>query len=193
MQKHNGKPEKNAKKMNQSCEEQILYDIVRVDLVPAEECDLLLPFQVAATETPGTKTVDGTVIDRIGKPVLTISLSSPEPYITDSSEMADEGNMFGTEKSPTLDQKESRQIGGSITTHTLSAVITDDLERLRDVVYGLRGRDIHIVLYTEGGERYLCQSLPNTSKVVLTESKVLYAATLQVEVVSSSHVIHLRA
>ena len=179
--------------MNQSCEEQILFDIVRADLVPVEECDLLLPFQVAATETPGTKTVDGRVIDRIGKPALTISLSSPEPYIADSSEMADEENVFGTEQLLTLDQKESRQIGGYITTHTLSAVIADDLERLRDVVYGLRGRDIHVVLYTEGGERYLCQSLPNTSKVVLTESKVLYAATLQVEVVSSSHVIHLRA
>ena len=179
--------------MNQSCEEQILFDIVRADLVMVEECDLLLPFQVAATETAGTKTVDGRVIDRIGKPALTISLSSPEPYIADSSEMADEENVFGTEQPLTLDQKESRQIGGYITTHTLSAVIADDLERLRDVVYGLRGRDIHVVLYTEGGERYLCQSLPNTSKVVLTESKVLYAATLQVEVVSSSHVIHLRA
>ena len=187
------KPEKIAKKMNQSCEEQILFDIVRADLVSVEECDLLLPFQVAATETPGTKTVDGTVVDRIGKPALTISLSSPEPYIADSSEMADEENVFGTEQLLTLDQKESRQIGGYITTHTLSAVIADDLGQLRDVVYGLRGRDIHVVLYTEGGERYLCQSLPNTSKVVLTESKVLYAATLQVEVVSSSHVIYLRA
>ena len=176
--------------MNQNCKEQILLDVIRIDLVPVELCDLLLPFQVVATETSGVKVVDNVAVDRIGKPVLTITMSDPRPYII-NSEMADEKSQFECEQPATLDQKDSRKSGGFTTTHSISAVISDNVGELRDVVYGLRGMDINIVLYTEGGDRYLGQSLPNTFKITLSENKVLYAATLQVEVASSSHVIHL--
>ena len=60
--------------MIQNCNEQLLDDVVRVDLVLASECKIGIPFQIAKTDMPGTRVVNGSPVDGI---VVTHDLQVP--------------------------------------------------------------------------------------------------------------------
>ena len=85
--------------MIQNCNEQLLDDVVRVDLVLASECKIDIPFQIAKTDMPGTRVVNGSPVDIIGAPGLSLAYnvqdgddgeidSAPVLKQTDKTELA---------------------------------------------------------------------------------------------------------
>ena len=61
--------------MTQNCNYQELEQVVKVELVKDAACDIDEPYFIAGlTETPGTKTVGGETIDRIGEPDIVVAM-----------------------------------------------------------------------------------------------------------------------
>ena len=61
--------------MTQNCNYQELEQVVKVELVKDAACDIDEPyFLTGITETPGTKTVGGETIDRIGEPDIVVAM-----------------------------------------------------------------------------------------------------------------------
>ena len=165
--------------MIQNCNEQVLDDVVRVDVVLASLCDLEVPFKVKMTEMAGTKTVDGQAVDRIGAPGLSLAYNVQD---------GDDGEMDGT---PTLKQTEKQQAMGIVVNHDLQVPVTAGFEATRKAVEGLQTRHFHVVLTTDDGTRYLLYSLPNTSLLLLDEQDVNQKATVKLTLQSMSHVVRL--
>jgi len=165
--------------MTQNCNEQVLDDVVRVDLVLASLCDLSVPFKVKLTEMAGTKRVSGEVVDRIGAPELSIAYAVKD---------GDDGEM---DSAPSLKQTEKRQALGIIVNHDLQVPVTAGFEATRTAVEGLQTRHFHVVLTTDDGTRYLLYSLPGSSLILLDEQSVNQQATVKVTLQSMSHVIRL--
>ena len=166
--------------MIQDCNEQILNDVVRVDLVPAELCDLAVPFQVSGlTEMSGTKNQGGQQVSRIGAAALSLAYS-----VTDG----DDGEI---DSAPTLKQSEKRQAAGIVVSHDLQVPVTAGFEATRIAVNALNTKDFHALLTTDDGTKYLCYALPNTSSVLLDEQGIDSQSTVKVTLQSMSHVIRL--
>ena len=155
--------------MIQNCNEQLLDDVVRVDLVLASECKIGIPFQIAKTDMPGTRVVNGSPVDIIGAPGLSLAYNVQD---------GDDGEI---DSAPYLKQ----------TDHDLQVPVTAGFEATRIAVEGLQTRHFHVVLTTDDGVRYLLYSLPNTSLLLLDEQDVNRTATVKVTLQSMSHVIRL--
>ena len=52
-------------------------------------------------------------------------------------------------------------------------------------------QDVHVVLHTAAGDRYLLYAVPGSSSVLLDEQDVAQQFTLKVQLTSMSHVIKL--
>lgn len=166
--------------MIQNCNEQVLDDVVRVDVVLASLCDLDVPFKVKKTEMTGTKTVSGQTVDRIGTPGLSIAYNVQD---------GDDGEM---ESAPTLKQSEKQQALGIVVNHDLQVPVTAGFEATRIAIEGLQTRHFHVVLTTQDDTRYLLYSLPGSSLLLLDEQEVNQKATVKITLQSMSHVIRLR-
>lgn len=165
--------------MIQNCNEQLLDDVVRVDLVLASECKIGIPFQIAKTDMPGTRVVNGSPVDIIGAPGLSLAYNVQD---------GDDGEI---DSAPYLKQTEKQQAAGIVVTHDLQVPVTAGFEATRIAVEGLQTRHFHVVLTTQDGVRYLLYSLPNTSLLLLDEQDVNRTATVKVTLQSMSHVIRL--
>ena len=165
--------------MIQNCNEQILDDVVRVDVVLASLCDLPVPFNVRLTEMVCTKVVEGQTVDRIGAPGLSIAYNVQD---------GDDGEM---ESAPTLKQTDKQQAAGIVVAHDLQVPVTAGFEATRVAVEGLQTRHFHVVLTTQDGTRYLLYSLPNTSLLLLDEQDLNQKATVKLTLQSMSHVVRL--
>lgn len=166
--------------MIQNCNDQVLDDVVRVDVVLASLCDLEVPFQVRCTEMASTKTVDGQTVSRIGAPGLSIAYNVQD---------GDDGEMDGA---PTLKQTEKQQALGIVVNHDLQVPVTAGFEATRIAIEGLQTRHFHVVLTTQDDTRYLLYSLPGSSLLLLDEQEVNQKATVKITLQSMSHVIRLR-
>lgn len=165
--------------MIQNCNEQLLDDVVRVDLVLASECKIDIPFQIALTEMAGTKVVGGSATDIIGAPGLSLAYNVQD---------GDDGEI---DSAPVLKQTDKQVAAGIVVTHDLQVPVTAGFEATKTAVRGLQMRHFHVVLTTQDGVRYLLYSLPNTSLLLLDEQDVNRTATVKVTLQSMSHVIRL--
>lgn len=165
--------------MIQNCNEQLLDDVVRVDLVLASECKIDIPFQIAKTDMPGTRVVNGSPVDIIGAPGLSLAYNVQD---------GDDGEI---DSAPVLKQTDKQVAAGIVVTHDLQVPVTAGFEATRIAVEGLQTRHFHVVLTTQDGVRYLLYSLPNTSLLLLDEQDVNRTATVKVTLQSMSHVIRL--
>lgn len=165
--------------MIQNCNEQLLDDVVRVDLVLASECKIGIPFQIAKTDMPGTRVVNGSPVDIIGAPGLSLAYNVQD---------GDDGEI---DSAPYLKQTEKQQAAGIVVTHDLQVPVTAGFEATRIAVEGLQTRHFHVVLTTDDGVRYLLYSLPQSSLLLLDEQDVNQKATVKVTLQSMSHVIRL--
>jgi len=165
--------------MIQNCNEQVLDDVVRVDVVLASLCDLPVPFKVKLTEMEGTKRVSGEVVDRIGAPGLSIAYAVKD---------GDDGEM---DSAPSLKQTEKQQAMGVVVSHDLQVPVTAGFEATKIAVQGLQTRHFHVVLTTDDGTRYLLYSLPGSSLLLMDEQNVNQQATIKITLQSASHVIRL--
>lgn len=165
--------------MIQNCNEQLLDDVVRVDLVLASECKIGIPFQIALTEMAGTRVVGGSPTDIIGAPGLSLAYNVQD---------GDDGEI---DSAPVLKQTDKQVAAGIVVTHDLQVPVTAGFEATRIAVEGLQTRHFHVVLTTQDGVRYLLYSLPNTSLLLLDEQDVNRTATVKVTLQSMSHVIRL--
>lgn len=165
--------------MIQNCNEQLLDDVVRVDLVLASECKIGIPFQIAKTDMPGTRVVNGSPVDIIGAPGLSLAYNVQD---------GDDGEI---DSAPVLKQTDKQVAAGIIVTHDLQVPVTAGFEATKTAVRGLQMRHFHVVLTTQDGVRYLLYSLPNTSLLLLDEQDVNRTATVKVTLQSMSHVIRL--
>lgn len=165
--------------MIQNCNEQLLDDVVRVDLVLASECKIDIPFQIALTEMAGTRVIGGSAVDIIGAPGLSLAYNVQD---------GDDGEI---DSAPVLKQTDKQVAAGIVVTHDLQVPVTAGFEATRIAVEGLQMRHFHVVLTTQDGVRYLLYSLPNTSLLLLDEQDVNRTATVKVTLQSMSHVIRL--
>lgn len=165
--------------MIQNCNEQVLDDVVRVDVVLASLCKFDIPFKIALTNMTGTYTDGGVTKDRIGAPGLSIAYDVQD---------GDDGEI---DSAPTLKQSEKQQAMGIVVNHDLQVPITAGFEATRIAVEGLQTRHFHVVLTTQEGTRYLLYSLPGSSLLLLDEQDVNQKATVKVTLQSMSHVIRL--
>ena len=165
--------------MIQNCNEQLLDDVVRVDLVLASECKIGIPFQIAKTDMPGTRVVNGSPVDIIGAPGLSLAYNVQD---------GDDGEI---DSAPVLKQTDKQVAAGIVVTHDLQVPVTAGFEATRIAVEGLQTRHFHVVLTTDDGVRYLLYSLPQSSLLLLDEQDVNQKATVKVTLQSMSHVIRL--
>ena len=165
--------------MIQNCNEQLLDDVVRVDLVLASECKIGIPFQIAKTDMPGTRVVNGSPVDIIGAPGLSLAYNVQD---------GDDGEI---DSAPVPEPTDKQVAAGIVVTHDLQVPVTAGFEATKTAVRGLQMRHFHVVLTTQDGVRYLLYSLPNTSLLLLDEQDVNRTATVKVTLQSMSHVIRL--
>ena len=169
--------------MIQNCTEQILDDVVRIDLVPADTCHFAIPFQVAlATMTvPNLSdwTPQTTTHAVIGKADLSVAYNVED---------GDDGLM---DSAPKLTQQAKTLASGVIVNHSLQAPLVGGFEATQIAANLLHRRDFHVILTTADGTRYLLYSIPNSCEVLMDAAEVHQTATLKVTVQSYSHVIRL--
>ena len=166
--------------MVQNCYEQFLDDIVKVQLVLASTCDMAIPFQVSGIDVmAGTKTIGGGTADRIGPAVVSIAYDTTE---------AEQGELL---QAPTLKQQDKRVAAGITVEHSLEVPVVTDSRELRTAVESCQLQDVHVVLHTAAGDRYLLYAVPGSSSVLLDEQDVAQQFTLKVQLTSMSHVIKL--
>lgn len=167
--------------MVQNCYEQFLDDIVKVQLVLASTCDMAIPFQVSGIDVMQGHKVIGTAqtADRIGPAVVSIA------YDTTDDE---QGELL---QAPVLKQQDKRVAAGITVEHSLEVPVITDNRELRTAVESCQLQDVHVVLFTAAGDRYLLYAVPGSSSVLLDEQDVAQQFSLKVQLTSMSHVIKL--
>ena len=166
--------------MIQNCYEQLLDDIVKVQLVLAANCDMAIPFQVSGIDVmDGFKTEGGQQVDRIGAAAVSIAYTTTE---------AEQGELL---QAPVLKQQDKRVPAGIIVEHSLEVPVVTDNRELRTAVESCQLQDVHVVLFTAAGDRYLLYAVPGSSSVLLDEQDVAQQFKLKVQLTSMSHVIKL--
>ena len=169
--------------MIQTCEEQILDDVVRIDIVPASACHLPVPFSIAMATMSISNldqwTPQSTDHEAIGKADLSIAYEVQD---------GDDGMM---ESAPKLKQSPKTNQAGVIVSHDLQAPLTAGFEATQIAANLLHRKDFHVILTTAEGTLYMMYSLPDSCEVLLDETDVHQTATLKVKVQSASHVIRL--
>ena len=170
--------------MEQNCNEQILEDVVRVDLVPASECHLPIPFSVVGiTEMAIPNLSDW-------RPQTAIaSLGAAELSIAYNVQDGDDGFI---ESSPKLTQTPKTELSGLVITHDLQVPVVGGFEATEKAANFLHRRDFNVILTTQNDGLFMIYSLPNTCEVLLPESNIRQEGTLKISTKSRSHVIRLK-
>jgi hypothetical protein len=166
--------------MEQNCNEQFLDDIIKVQLVLASTCDMAIPFQVSGvTVMQGTKDVSGQTVDRIGPAVVSVAF---DPTQTEQAEIL---------SVPTLKQQDKRVAAGITVQHQLEVPVLAGFQDLRSAVAQCHTKDMHAVLTSAEGVRYVLYAVPGSFSVLIDEQGINQQATLKVQLTSMSHVIKL--
>ena len=157
--------------MIQNCNEQILEDVVKVELVLHSACTFPVPIQKSDITTMSAT---------IGTATLVAN------YIGDSAATGE------YDQAPTFQQTEKKQQIGTVVTHKLKVLITGGFEGIITAENALRGAYFHLVLTTADGTRYLSYALPNTSVATIDDQMgASRQMTLNVTLMSMNHIIRL--
>lgn len=169
--------------MIQNCLDQILTDVVRVDLVPASDCQLPIPFSVAGlTEMTIPNLSDWhpqTAITALGVAQMSIAYD-----VQDGDDALMEG-------APRLTQTPKTVQSGIVITHELQVPIVAGFATTEQAASLLHRRDFHVILTTEGDGLYMLYSLPNTCEVLMPENNIHQDSTMKVSVKSKNYAIKL--
>ena len=169
--------------MIQNCNEQLLDDVVRIDLVLAASCHFDVPFRVSKVEM-AVENLSQWTPQSANHPVIGQALLSVAYNVQDG----DDGEM---DSAPSLRQNDKQAADGITVSHDLQIPITAGFEATKIAVLSLQTRNFHAILTTQDGTRYLLYSLPGTSLLLLDEQDVNQKATVKVTLQSKSHVIRL--
>ena len=166
--------------MIQNCYEQLLDDIVKVQLVLANTCDMAIPFQVSGIDVmEGTKTESGQTVDRIGPAVLSVAFAPTD---------AEQGELL---QAPVLRQQDKRVPAGITVLHQLEVPIAAGFDEVRAAVEQYQLQDVHVVLTSDAGVRYVLYAIPGSSSVLMDEQGINQTTTIKVQLTSMSHAIKL--
>ena len=169
--------------MIQNCNEQVLDDVVRIDMVLASTCHFTTPFKIAMSEMAVANLSDWTPQSTthavIGQARLSVAFNVQD---------GDDGEM---DAAPSLKQTEKQQALGIVVSHDLQIPVTAGFEATKTAVKGLQTRHFHVILTTESGTRYLLYSLPGSSLLLLDEQDVNHEAVIKVTLQSMSHAVQL--
>lgn len=159
--------------MTKLCDEQILRDIVRVEIVKADDCNLPVPMNANTRAITYAK-------GELGSAVCAFAISADD----DSEEMSQQ---------PTLKISVERAQGGTIYTHEYSIDAAVGEERAREIVDILQDIDFHVVYTASNGARMLSYTLFNASQATIEESLGASSSstTLKLKIMSASNVIAL--
>lgn len=159
----------------EECQELLMQDVVRIDIMPVETLKVNVPFN----------------LPDVAEAVVTMADDSP---LTDAGlfmesrlSMAETGTALAdAEMQDGLSHKvsEKRDSAGTIHSHTLQVPIESGFQAIRIKEGALHETDFHIVLTTAEGTRYLAYGLPNTSQFSIDDqkgqtSKMTIKATVQ--------------
>lgn len=169
--------------MIQNCNEQILNDVIRVDLVPSDTCHFAVPFSVHLTEMTVAGLSQWTPQSQnhavIGQALLSVVYDVQD---------GDDGLM---DSAPKLSQDPKTTQSGPYVSHSLQVPLVAGFEATETAENLLHRRDFHVILTTDSGERYMIYSVPNSCEVLLSETEVRQGATLKITAQSASHVVLL--
>lgn len=134
--------------LSNNCSEKFLSGVTDVLIYPTSEAQLPIPFSVAQILS-----MSGT----FGNAVLHIASAGEgadvmAETITAKSTHAESGN-------------------GTLYTFSISGSVENGQDNVREAVKTLRKTDYFVVLKTQGGTRYLVNTLPNTFSFRSTDSK----------------------
>lgn len=169
------------------CQELLMSDVVRVDIVPSSGTTLPTPFAV-----PNLVEMEGQYPNPYPLPkkwdgaVFADSLLTLAVYY-------DSGIDATIKSNSTFKVTSAREAAGIVRTHTLQMPINRGYQSVRKKEADLQGIDFYLILTTYSGMQYLIYSLPNTSQFSI-EEQMGESGTLTVKatVKSMSGVIQLK-
>ena len=133
--------------MIQNCNEQLLDDVVRIDLVLAASCHFAVPFQKSLTEM-AVENLSQWTPQSANHPVIGQALLSVAYNVQDG----DDGEM---DSAPSLKQSDKQVTSGIVVSHDLQIPVTAGFEATKIAVQSLQTRHFHAILTTQDGTRYL--------------------------------------
>ena len=134
--------------LSNNCSEKFLSGVTDVYVYPPSEAQLPIPFNVGQILSMSSK---------FGTAVL---------HIATESEVADVMAETITAKSTHAESG-----NGTLYTFNISGSVENGQDNVREAVKTLRKTDYFVVLKTQGGTRYLVNTLPNTFLFRSTDSK----------------------
>lgn len=134
--------------LSNNCSEKFLSGVTDVYVYPPSEAQLPIPFSVAQVLSMSGK---------FGTEVL---------HIATAGEVADVMAETITAKSTHAESG-----NGTLYTFSISGSVETGQDNVREAVKTLRKTDYFVVLKTQGGTRYLVNTLPNTFSFRSTDSK----------------------
>lgn len=144
----------------EECQELLMQDVVRIDIMPMTALKVGVPFNVQnITEAAVTMSDDAELSDAelYIDSLLSLNLSGDS---TVDAEMKEGITHKVTEK---------RDVAGIVRTHTLQIPIEIGFQTVRQQQKALQQTDFYIVLTTYDGTRYLAYALPNTSQFTIDD------------------------
>lgn len=161
---------------NEECQEILMQDVNRIDIMPVTALKINVPFNV----------------HNIASAVVTMDNDDP---LTNSALHSNSLLSLGLIKDDTTDvemeeglscsSKEKIELAGNTWTHTLQLFIEAGFQIIRERLNSLKSSDFHVVMTTCEGTRYLLYSLPNTSNFSV-DDKMGQMAQMKVNIVVQS-------
>lgn len=159
--------------MTDNCTELRLDDLVRIDLLMADECTIPIPPTVTLHSlTASTLTLPTPVLSA----AYTIN-SDDEAKLTDT---------------PELKVSNARQASGNVYTHELTLPLLLERRKAEKAVDTLLGTDFHVLLTRADGSQDLSYCVPNGATLDLDETTSSNSSVkLTAKLLSMSHLIRL--
>lgn len=155
--------------MVQECNERLLDDVVRIDLIRSRECNFPVPVMIPRIQEMGGIT--------LGQPVLSLAYSIEAG--------ADALYKASFESAPTMRYTECSETAGVIMTYEGSITVDSGYDDVYEAAQLLAGQDFICILTLAGGERLLVYALPNTS-VLTIDDQLSNLRTTTVKVAAKS-------
>lgn len=142
------------------CREIFEDDVIRVDLIPADETVIPVPFAVPAISQlrghyPNPSVLPSGYID-FGQALLTVAINNGD-------------DVDAIVKSGTHKATVGREPGGVVHTHVAQLNIQHGFQNVRNKAQQLQEEDFHILLTTADGTQYLAYALPNSCQMAIEE------------------------
>ena len=170
---------------NWNCEELFLNEVTHVELVPAANADLLVPYNV------------GELTQTVGKKSVTVNNQQIEVWRTGTPEMVIDANVTDATMGrlvspPTLKTTEKPDRAGYLRQHDLQIPVEGGYDDIRAARGRLAGVDFNVVLEMRSGSRFLLYALPNSSTVSVEDQLGSeMKQTVKVSLQSMSNMIRL--